>query len=148
LTRYTAPNSKEGYEVSLPQQELEKQILTAGEAHSEAMSLPISTVVESLAGLLGATTVAEIAAVKETRAVQQWASGEREPQRSHVLRFALQLAMMISTVPSRHMAGAWFHGANPHLEDQIPIVLLREEPLELIQVRLMAAVRSFASRDE
>jgi hypothetical protein len=105
-------------------------------------------VVESLVGLLGATTVAEIAGVKETRAVQQWASGEREPQRSHILRFALQLAMMISTVTSRHMAGAWFHGANPHLDDQIPVVLLREQPLESIQVRLMAAVRSFASRDE
>ncbi|MGA8385663.1 MAG: hypothetical protein WB687_10260 [Candidatus Cybelea sp.] len=112
------------------------------------MSLPIPTVVESLVGLLGATTVAEIAGVKETRAVQQWASGEREPQRSHVLRFALQLAMMISTVTSRHMAGAWFHGANPHLDDQIPIVLLRDRPLESIQVRLMAAVRSFASRNE
>jgi hypothetical protein len=129
-------------------QGLEKRILTAGEAHNEAMSLPMSTVVETLVGLLGATTVAEIAGVKETRAVQQWASGEREPQRSHVLRFALQLAMMISTVGSRHMAGAWFHGANPHLDDQTPVFLLREEPLESIQVRLMAAVRSFASRDE
>lgn len=56
--------------------------------------------------------------------------------------------MMISTVTSRHMAGAWFHGANPHLDDQIPIVLLRDQPLESIQVRLMAAVRSFASRAE
>jgi hypothetical protein len=127
---------------------LETRILTAAEAHNEAMSLPIPTVVESLVGLLGATTVAEIAGVKETRAVQQWASGEREPQRAHVLRFALQLAMMISTVTTRHMAGAWFHGANPHLDDQIPIALLREQPLELVQVRLMAAVRSFASRDE
>ena len=129
-------------------QALAKRILTAGEAHNEAMSLSTPTVVGTLVGLLGATTVAEIAGVKETRAVQQWASGEREPQRSHVLRFALQLAMMISTVTSRHMAGAWFHGANPHLDDQTPAVLLREQPLESIQVRLMAAVRSFASRDE
>jgi len=129
-------------------QGLERQIFTAGEAHNKAMSLPTSTVVESLVGLLGATTVAEIAGVKETRAVQQWASGEREPQRAHILRFALQLAMMISTVSTRHMAGAWFHGVNPHLDDQIPIVLLRDQPLEVIQVRLMAEVRSFASRDE
>jgi hypothetical protein len=129
-------------------QGLEPRTLTAGEAHNEAMSLPIPTVVGRLVGLLGATTVAEIAGVKETRAVQQWASGEREPQRSHVLRFALQLAMMISTVTSRHMAGAWFHGANPHLDDQIPIVLMRDQPLESIQVRLMAAVRSFASRKD
>ncbi|MFY9738708.1 MAG: hypothetical protein WAK11_06600 [Candidatus Cybelea sp.] len=111
------------------------------------MSLPTTAVVETLMGLLGATTVAEIAGVKETRAVQQWASGEREPQHSHVLRFALQLAMMISTVTSRHMAAAWFRGANPHLDDQVPIVLLRDQPLESIQIPLMAAVRSFAARN-
>src|ERR1700689_5131136 len=129
-------------------QGLKKRILTAAEAHNEAMSLSTPTVVETLVGLLGATTVAEIAGVKETRAVQQWAAGEREPQRAHVLRFALQLAMMISTVTSRHMASAWFHGANPRLDDQIPIVLMRDQPLETIQVRLMAAVRSFASRKD
>jgi hypothetical protein len=47
---------------------LETRTLTAAEAHNEAMSLPTPTVVETLVGLLGATTVAEIAGVKETRA--------------------------------------------------------------------------------
>lgn len=122
-------------------------VRTAPDAHNEAMSLAMDEVVRQLADLLGATTVAEIGGVKETRAVQQWLSGAREPQRPHVLRFALQLALMISNLGSRELARAWFHGANPGLDDQVPIVLLRDHPLEDVQVRLMAAARSFAARD-
>jgi hypothetical protein len=130
--------------MSLPDEYLSKN-LTATAAHNEAMSLPIAEVVRRLADLLGATSVAVIGAVHETRAVQQWISGERDPQRAHVLRFALQLASMISTSASRHMARAWFHGSNPALDDQVPIALLRDRPLETVQAPLMAAARSFAT---
>jgi hypothetical protein len=121
--------------------------LSAGDAHNEAMALPLAAVVQQLVDLLGATTVATIGGVRETRAVQQWIASEREPQRPHVLRFALQLALMIASLASREMARAWFHGSNPHLDDQVPVALLRDQPLESIQVPLMAAVRSFAARN-
>jgi hypothetical protein len=110
------------------------------------MGLPLTEVISHLVELLGATTVASLGGVKETRAVQQWASGDREPQRPHVLRFALQLALMISTLSNRDMARAWFHGSNPHLNDQAPMFLLRDEPLDVVQVPIMAAVRAFAAR--
>jgi hypothetical protein len=122
-------------------------VRTPLDAHNEAMSLPLSEVVQQLTDLLGATTVAEIGGVKETRAVQQWLAGVREPQRPHELRFALQLALMISTIRDRELARAWFHGANPGLADRVPIVLLRDGPLEEFQVPLMSAARSFAGRD-
>ena len=120
--------------------------LTAAEAHNEAMSLPIREVVEQLVGLLGATATANAGGVKETRAVQQWLTGEREPQRAHVLRFALQLALMISNLGTRELARAWFYGANPALADRVPLSLLRDEPLETIQLSLMTAARAFAAR--
>jgi hypothetical protein len=132
--------------VSLPDLYLVSK-LSAADAHHEAMALPLAEAVQQLVDLLGATTVAGIAGVRETRAVQQWITGEREPQRPHVLRFALQLALMISSLASRDMARAWFHGSNPHLDDEVPIVLLRDRSLESIQVPLMAAVRSFAARN-
>lgn len=119
--------------------------LSADVAHSEAMALPIAEVVRRLVRLLGATTVAAIGNVQETRAVQQWTNG-RDPQRPHVLRFALQVASMISTAATREVAVAWFHGANPHLDDRSPISLLRNEPLELVQGRLLSATRLFAER--
>ena len=132
--------------MALPDSQFEGKTLSALSAHNGAMSLPIGEVVHRLVDLLGATTVAAIGNVQETRAVQQWMAG-REPQRPHVLRFALQIASMISTVATRDIAIAWFYGANPHLDDQAPIAMLRAQSLELVQGRLLAATRIFVDRD-
>ncbi len=122
-------------------------VRNASDAHSEAMALPIDRVVAELTDLLGATTVATIGGVKETRAVQQWSDGEREPQRAHALRFALQLALMICDHTSRDLARAWFHGSNPHTDDRVPVVMLRDGDLEHVQTPLMLAARAFAARE-
>jgi hypothetical protein len=53
---------------------------------------------------------------------------------------------MIASLASRDHARAWFQGANPLLGDRVPLVLLRDEPLESIQVPMMAAARAFAAR--
>ncbi len=115
------------------------------DSHNHAMSIGIESVVEQLVDLLGLTMVAAIGGVGETRAVQQWIAG-REPQRPNVLRFALQVAMMISTPEDRGVARAWFQGSNPQLGDRMPLMMLRNEPLEDVQGPLMAAARSFAAR--
>jgi|SRR5579872_1614389 len=114
-------------------------------AHEHAMEIPIEEVVRELVALLGATTVAVIGGVKETRAVTQWLSG-RSPQRPHVLRFALQLCSMIAGEADREVARAWFHGSNPQLGDAIPMMLLRDSELRDVQGPLIAAARSFAAR--
>lgn len=115
-------------------------------AHDHVMGMPIVAVVSELVDLLGATTVAVIGGVTETRAVQQWANG-REPQRAHTLRFALQIATMIATLGDKHVIRAWFHGSNPRLEDRTPMMMLRERPLTEVQGPLIAAVRAFAARN-
>ena len=114
-------------------------------AHEHAMEIPIEDVVRELVALLGATTVAVIGGVKETRAVTQWLSG-RAPQRPHVLRFALQLGSMIASQSNREIARAWFHGSNPQLGDAIPMMLLRDGELRDVQGSLLGAARSFAAR--
>ena len=114
-------------------------------AHSHAMELPIAEVIQELVDLVGATTVAIIGNVQETRAVQQWLV-DRKPQKPQVLRFALQLATMIAGKADREMAVAWFHGANPHLNDQVPALMLRDSPLEEVQAPLLRAARTFAAR--
>ncbi len=116
------------------------------EAHAVAMSLPINAVVSRLIGLLGATTVAVIGGVIETRAVMQWTDG-RTPQRPNVLRFALQIASMIGGDEDAEVVRAWFAGSNPYLEDQVPMLMLRDKPLNDISASLMAAARAFASRE-
>src|SRR5579864_3085655 len=106
--------------------------LSAVAAHNRAMALPIVQVVQELVDLLGLTTVAVIGGVKETRAVSQWLQG-RDPQRPHILRFALQLAYMIAGYRQGEAAKAWFHGPNPGLDDRSPMILLREEPIDSVQ---------------
>ena len=122
-----------------------REALTAAEAHSHAMEVPISAAVAELIDLLGAPVVAVIGGVSETRAVQQWTEG-RKPQRPNVLRFALQIAAMISSSTDREMARAWFEGSNPHLDDAVPALMLRNQPLLHIQQRMMSAARLFAAR--
>ena len=124
--------------------EHERLIQTDIAAHHNVMSAPIAGVVSELVRLLGATTVAVVGGVKETRAVQQWTEG-RAPQREHVLRFALQPAQMLSSYADREFAVAWFHGSNPHLDDRVPMLLLRDHPLDEIQAPLMRAAREFAA---
>jgi hypothetical protein len=119
--------------------------LSAGDAHLQAMSLPIGEIVRLLLELLDATTVAVIAGVSETRAVHSWLNG-REPQRPQVLRFALQLATMIATSADAEYCKAWFHGSNPGLNDRVPMIMLRDLPLADIQPELLGAARLFAAR--
>jgi hypothetical protein len=117
------------------------------DAHDQAIGLPMVEVVRRLVGYLGATTVAAIGGVNETRAVRQWmTSGDREPQRPHALRFALQLASMVASNRDKDVVRAWFQGSNPHLADEVPSLMLRDRPLDEIQGALMAAARSFAER--
>jgi hypothetical protein len=121
------------------------KVLSAEDAHIQAMSLPISEIVAHLLELLDATTVAVIAGVQETRAVHSWLSG-REPQRPQVLRFALQLAAMIAGAADAEFCKAWFHGSNPHLDDRVPMIMLRDLPLADTQRDLLSAARVFAAR--
>lgn len=112
--------------------------------HEQAMRLPMREIVRRLVELLGSTSVALIAGVQETRAVAQWMDN-REPQRGHVLRFTLQLALMIAHRTDPDTARAWFFGSNPVLEGAVPAYLLRDRPLEEIQMDILGAARSFAS---
>jgi hypothetical protein len=115
------------------------------EAHDRAMELPTREVVRELVDLLGATTVAVIGGVTETRAVQQWMV-DREPQRPHVLRFALQLSLMLASRRDKQITQAWFHGSNPRLGDRSPMLLLRSKDLSELQGPMLDAARAFARR--
>lgn len=113
--------------------------------HERAISSDIASVVRELVDVLGATLVAAIGGVSETRAVKQWMA-DREPQRPHVLRFTLQLCWMIAERGGSDVVRAWFQGSNPHLNDGVPLLLLRERPLSDVQGPLIAAARAFSLR--
>ena len=117
------------------------------EAHSRATRASFPEVVRALSGLLGAKLCAYIGSVKETRAVNQWADGSREPSADvqRRLRIALQAATSIVTAESSAVAQAWFQGLNPQLDDRSPARLLRESDIDEVGPEMMTAVREFLS---
>ena len=114
-------------------------------AHTRAVRATFPELVSELRLVLGARLVAYLGSVKETRAVRQWAEGEREPSeevRSR-LRVALQVALPIAEAESPEIAQAWFQGLNPQLEDRSPARMLREGELEEVGPAVIAAARAF-----
>jgi len=96
--------------------------------------------------LLGAKLVAYIGSVKETRAVRQWAEGERVPSNEVLqrLRMAYRVAALLRQKDSAGVVQAWFQGMNPRLDDA-PARLLREGDLDHAGPEILAAARAFAA---
>jgi len=96
--------------------------------HQDAVRLPFAEVADRLRGLLGNRLVAYIGDVKETRAIRQWADGDRVPSEAvqQRLRHALMAASMLAEHDDVSVVQSWFQGANPKLDFQAPARVLRE----------------------
>ena len=116
-------------------------------AYNAAIRLPAAEVSDQLMHLLGAKLVAYLGSVRETRAVRQWAAGEREPSADVVrrLRTALQVAALLREKDSPAVVQTWFQGMNPQLGDVAPARLLREGELDEVGPQVIAAARAFAA---
>jgi hypothetical protein len=114
-------------------------------AHVQATRAPFDQVAASMRELLGAKLTAYLGSVGETRAVNQWAAGEREPSEAVQLRLrlALQLGLMIADADGAGVARAWFQGMNPQLDDRSPARLLREGDLDEVGPEVLRAARAF-----
>lgn len=114
-------------------------------AHAQAIRADFSQVVSMLRELLGAKLVAYLGSVKETRAVSQWADGEREPSEATRmrLRLALQVALMVAEADGAEVARAWLQGLNPQLDDRSPARLIREGDLDEVGPEVLGAARNF-----
>jgi hypothetical protein len=92
----------------------------------EVARLPIAAVVDNLVEIVGLKRTALIGNVKDTRLVQNWVRGEREPLRAEALRTGLQAARIVADSEGPQIAQAWFTGCNQHLEAMAPALALRD----------------------
>lgn len=114
-------------------------------AHTHTIRASFPEVADELRTVLGSRLVAYLGSVRETRAVNQWAEGIREPSADvqHRLRVALQIALTIAASESPAVAQAWFQGLNPQLDDRSPARLLREGDVDEIGPAVIGAARAF-----
>ena len=117
------------------------------QAFEDSVKFPIAQLVERLRDLLGATLVAYLGEVKETRAVAQWAAGSREPATAIQvrLRLAYRVAALLAQKNDAGVVQAWFQGMNPQLDDVAPARVLREQDLDDAGPAVLAAARAFAA---
>jgi hypothetical protein len=113
--------------------------------HTRAVRMPPPALIGELRDILGAKLVAYIGAVRETRAVREWAEGARAPKGDTTdrLRLAFQVAKAIADSDGRETAQAWFQGLNPLLGDVSPARLIRDGDLETDGRKVIAAQRHF-----
>lgn len=116
-------------------------------AHDLAYRLPVDKVVAELCDVLGATLVAYVAGVTETRAVREWIQGARTPRAPvpERLRLALHVVQMLRERDSAAVVQAWLQGVNPRLDDRSPARLLREGDLDEVGPQILAAARAFVA---
>lgn len=123
-------------------------LLTPGlPAYETAMRSGTAELVAGLRELLGAKLVAYVGSVGETRAVRQWAEGQRHPSApvERRLRLAFQVAGLLAERDDARVIQSWFQGMNPQLGDDSPARMLRDEDLDIAGPRVLAAARSFAA---
>ena len=115
--------------------------------HANEVLLPTSEVVSGLRDMLGATLVAYLGGVTETRAVAQWAARDRTPSNATEtrLRAAYQAAALLRESDSPGVVQAWFRGMNPQLGDVAPARVLREQSLDEAGPAVIAAARAFVA---
>lgn len=115
------------------------------EAYETSIRLTLPVVVARLNEILSPKLVAHLAEVTETRAVKEWATGERAPKTAVEprLRMALRIALFLNDNDERSVVQAWFQGLNPQLGNVSPLRLLRTERAESAGHAVLAAARAF-----
>ncbi len=116
-------------------------------AHQKVVRMKATEVAQLSFELLGGRLAAYVAGVSETRAVRQWAEGDREmrPDSEARLREALTVAITLATTDSTGIVQAWFQGLNPQLDDRSPAWLLREGNIGTVGPEVRQAARAFVT---
>jgi hypothetical protein len=111
--------------------------------------LPVAAVVKELAEVLGTPATALIGGVKNARSVYQWLAGERQPERLHALRFALQLMYVLRAGGENDRTiAAWFDALNVRLGDATPVAQLAASAFPEHRPSIMTAALEFLNVPE
>ena len=97
--------------------------------HKDTLRLPTAELVRQLISHLGPTLVATVADVKDRKLPHKWAKPDGpEPRNASLQRLLTthRIWQLISTSDSDSVARAWFIGSNPRLDEESPVMAIRE----------------------
>ncbi len=112
-------------------------------AHQRATKLGLRETVRRLNTSLGATLVAALAGVKDTKLPHKWVKeGGPQPRAEAIRRltFAYTQWQLVDAAEGEHVARVWFIGANPWLGHDTPIDAIREDRYKEVATAARALV--------
>src|SRR5690606_26456760 len=114
------------------------------DTHAETVRLDTPELVRRLISHLGTTAVATLAGVRDRTLPNKWKRADGPTPRLEALR-RLQDAhrawVLIATAESDHTARAWFIGSNPMLDEDAPLIALRDDRRK----EVLAAAQAFVA---
>jgi len=116
------------------------------EVYRQSLLEDLAPVIDMLRQTLGVGAVAKLAGVRETRAVHQWADGERSVRSRTVeakLRLAFQAVALLTQEYSPDIAARWFEHPCPQLGYRSPSGVLASSGPEDAGPSLISAARGF-----
>lgn len=116
--------------------------IASREAHRQTTESTVQQITVFLEEVLGRKLVAKLAGVQDPKAVGRWAAGERTPRPAaeERLRIAYQVFRLLLAEESKFTIRAWFIGLNPQLNDESPLLAIREGRFQEVMVAAKAYV--------
>lgn len=98
--------------------------------HFEATRMNIHDLVRELNESVGATVVQTMAGVKDRTSPFKWAKPDGPEPRPEVdarLRLGYRVWRTLEMAEGKQVALAWLMGANPHLDEELPVLYVQQE---------------------
>ncbi|PYI69749.1 hypothetical protein CVV68_01170 [Arthrobacter livingstonensis] len=98
--------------------------------HADATRMNIHDLVRELNENVGATVVQSMAGVKDRTSPFKWAKPngpEPRPEVEARLRLGYRVWKTLAMAEGKHVALAWMMGANPRLDEELPVLYIQHQ---------------------
>jgi hypothetical protein len=115
-------------------------------AYKQALTTAPQEQAEYLLRTIGPRVAAASLGLADARQIKAWAGHQAEPREHAVagrLSLLYRVAFAIAETEGGNVAALFLRSSNPQLDDEVPLMVLREGDPDRVQGRLLAATRAF-----
>jgi len=114
-------------------------------AYKQSLHTSITDQTRFLLETIGPRVTAASLGLADARPLKLWLTGDVGPKSAVVgerLRVVFRVVYSIAGMYSGATAATFLRSANPQLDDQSPLMLLREKPIEEVEAQIISATRA------